>query len=336
MRAVQMLFRNPIFFVFIPIIAGLVYFVRKRTSQSSIVFSNLELTKVSNKSLKLILLNKIIYLWALAMVFFVFALARPQILLEKASIDTEGIDIVLAIDSSGSMLAEDFKIQNKRQNRLFVVKRIVEEFIQQRVNDRIGLVTFAARAYTVCPLTSDHDWLIANLRRIEIGSIEDGTAIGSGVMSSLGRLENSQAESKIIILLTDGENNAGNILPIPAAGAAKALGVKVYAIGVGSKGPIPFPMRNIWGETVYQNVHIGFDEHLLQEIARITDAKYFIAYDTEGLRNIYKYIDELEKTKIEETGYRRYKELFYPFAIAGMFLLFVYIILTNTIFRKIP
>jgi len=331
-----MSFRDPLFFLLLPVIAAGVYYIRKKQGFSSIRFSDIGLLGRPRPGIKILLANRLVYLWALALICFVTALARPQILLEEAKVQTEGVDIVLAIDSSGSMLAEDFKIANKRHNRLFVVKQVVEDFIRSRPGDRIGLVTFAGRAYTVCPLTSDHDWLVSNLNRVEIGVIEDGTSIGSGIMSSIGRLDKSKAKSKVIILLTDGENNAGNVSPVSAADAAKTFGIKIYTIGVGSVGPVPFPARNIWGETVYQNVNIGFDEALLRNIADITGAKYFMASDTESLRQIYRHIDMLEKTKIDQTGYNTYRELFNIFVLAGLFIIIAELVLSKTILRKIP
>jgi Ca-activated chloride channel homolog len=331
----RMSFKDPLCFILIPVILLFARYIKKNHT-SGIRFSNAELLTRQRPGIRIFLADKLIYLWAVALICIVFALARPRVLLEEVISRAEGIDIVLAIDSSTSMLAEDFKIDNRRQSRLFVVKKVVEDFIRNRHSDRIALVTFAGMAYTVCPLTLDYDWLIANLNRIEIGAIEDGTAIGSGCMSALGRLDKSRAKSKIIILLTDGENNSGSISPITAADTAKTFNVKIYAIGVGSKGPVPFPARNIWGQTVYQDVNIGFDEGLLKEMAERTDGQYFIASNTEVLRGVYKHIDELEKTGIEYAGYRRYRELFPVFALTGIGLLILEIILSNTVLRKVP
>ncbi|MFA5069570.1 MAG: VWA domain-containing protein [Candidatus Omnitrophota bacterium] len=331
-----MSFKDPLFFGLIPVVAAIVLYRNRVRGNSSIRFSNTGLLPCLKPGIRVLIADNLWYLTIIALVCLVFALARPRVLLEDAVIDAEGVDIALAIDSSGSMLAEDFSIGGKRQNRLFVVKRVVEDFIRNRQGDRVGLVTFAGMAYTVCPLTLDHDWLIANLRRVSIGAIEDGTAIGSGIMSSLERLNKSSAKSKIIILLTDGENNSGDVSPMQSAGAARAFGVKIYTIGVGSKGRVPFPARDVWGNIIYQNVDIGFDEGLLRKIAETTDGRYFMASDTESLKAIYGYIDELEKTKIEETGYRRYKELFPPFVIVSVVLILLYAVLSNTVFRKVP
>jgi Ca-activated chloride channel family protein len=234
------------------------------------------------------------------------------------------------------MLAEDFTIAGRRYNRLEVVKGVVEDFIKKRTSDRIGMVAFAAHAYTVCPLTLDYDWLAENLKRVRIGSIEDGTAIGSAISSSLNRLRTTEAKTKIIILLTDGVNNAGKISPVTAAEAAGALGIKIYTIGAGTKGLAPYPMRGPWGQIVYQDVKIEIDEDTLKKIAEKTGAKYFRATDTKSLREIYSEIDLMEKTPIEEIGFMEYKELFSKFLLTGLAFLLLELVLSNTILRKLP
>jgi Ca-activated chloride channel family protein len=272
----------------------------------------------------------------IALTFIIIALARPMSPVVDSKTETEGIDIVLAIDSSTSMLAEDFVIAGKRQSRVDVVKDVVKEFVKGRVSDRIATVTFAARAYTVCPLTTDYPWLIENLERIKAGMVEDGTAIGSGIAASLNRLKNTKAKSKVIILLTDGRNNVGNISPLVAAEAAAALKVKIYAVGAGSRGPVLYPAKDFWGNKVYQQIEVDLDEETLQKIASITEAKYFRATDTDSLRKIYGEIDKMEKTPIEDKGYLEYNELFYLFLLPGLGLLFLEILLSNTFLRKIP
>ena len=264
------------------------------------------------------------------------ALARPRVSLEAAKIQTEGIDIVLAIDCSSSMLAEDFKLDWKRQNRLKVVKDVVKDFIRARKTDRIGMVAFAARAYTVCPLTLDYDWLLKNLERVEIGASHDGTTIGSAISSSLNRLKTTKAKSKVVVLLTDGINNTGKISPLMAAEAAKALRIKIYTIGAGSKGLAPYPMKGPWGQTVYRRVKSQIDETALKKIAQETGGRCFRATDTESLRNIYSEIDSLEKTPVEESGFQQYRELFSRLLIPALVLLMLEIILANTILRKLP
>lgn len=276
------------------------------------------------------------YLRLLAIVLFLLALAGPRSVMEETIHKSEGIDIVLAIDASGSMAAEDFMIKGKRMNRLEVVKDVVHSFIDGRANDRIGLIAFAGLAYTVSPLTTDYSWLKTNLARVELNLMEDGTAVGSAITSSLARLRKSKAKSKIIILLTDGINNAGKVTPLAAARATKALGVKIYTIGAGTKGFAPFPVRNFRGEKRYRKVRIDIDEETLQEIAQITDGRYFRATDTESLRDIYKEIDALEKTEIEEFGYKEYKELFVFVLVAGLVTLLSEMILSNSLLLRIP
>jgi Ca-activated chloride channel family protein len=234
------------------------------------------------------------------------------------------------------MLAEDFKLGGQRQNRVEVVKSVVKDFIMGRSNDRIAIVAFAARAYMVCPLTLDYGWLLDNLERVKTGLVEDGTAIGAGIATSLNRLKDTKGKSKVIILLTDGRNNTGKISPLTAAEAARALKIKIYTIGAGSKGPVPYPVKDFFGNTVYQPVEIDIDEDTLIKIADITGGKYFRATDTESLRKIYKEIDSLEKTVIEEKGYLEYNELFNIFLILSLVFLLLDIILSNTILRKIP
>ncbi|MFH1593316.1 MAG: VWA domain-containing protein [Candidatus Omnitrophota bacterium] len=331
-----MIFSNIWVLLFFPVIALLLYIEKRRERPSGLRFSSGELVKGYAATLKIKIANNLIYLRMIVLFFLLLALARPQAVSEETRVYAEGIDIVLAIDASGSMLAEDFKINGMRQNRLEVVKRVVEDFIRARKSDRIGMIAFAARAYTVCPLTLDYDWLIRNLERVNIGSIEDGTAVGSAISSSLSRLESTEAKSKIVILLTDGINNAGKMSPLTAAEAAKAMGIKVYTIGAGNKGMAPYPMRTPWGEVVYENVKIEIDEDTLRKIADKTGGKYFRATDTESLKDIYKEIDALEKTAVEETGFKRYEELFGIFLVPGLALLLLEVLLSNTILRRLP
>ncbi len=329
-------FHNPIFLILIPAAAAIIFYAKRRNAQSGIRFSSEDFLSKLKKSFKIKLARNLIFLRLASIILIILALARPQSPVADSKIQSEGIDIVLAIDCSTSMLAEDFKMSNRRQNRIEVVKDVVKDFIKARKNDRIAIVAFAARAYTVCPLTLDYGWLLENLERIKAGMIEDGTAIGSGIASSLNRLKETIAKSKIIILLTDGRNNTGKISPVTAAEAAKALKIKVYTIGAGTKGLAPYPMKDFFGNTIYQAIKIDIDEDTLMKIASITEAKYFRATDTEGLRKIYKEIDKLEKTTIEDKGYLEYNELFPIFLIPGLIILFTEIILANTVLRKIP
>lgn len=331
-----MLIQNPLFLLLIPITIAIVYYYSLRKKLPGIQFSSESFLKISKPTFKTICTR---YLWALRLLVFIFlvlGLARFRTPVEDSKIQTEGIDIVLVLDTSTTMLAEDFTLHGKRVNRLDVVKDVIENFIQGRRNDRIGIVAFAARAYTVSPLTLDYGWLLENLKRVRIGMIEDGTAIGSGLTVALKRLENTKAKSKIVILLTDGMNNAGKISPILAAETAKALKVKVYTIGAGTKGMAPYPMKDMFGNTVYQSAKIDIDEDSLMNIAAKTQGRYFRATDTKSLKEIYSEIDRMEKTSIEEKGYMEYRELFVIFLSIAMALLLIEVLLNNTILRKIP
>jgi len=251
---------------------------------------------------------------------------------------TEGIDIVLALDVSTSMLAEDFYVGKKGYSRLYAVKKIVPEFIKKRENDRLAVVVFGVRPYTLCPLTLNHSWILSSLKRIHAGMLEDRTAIGLAIVSSLKRLENSKAKSKIIILLTDGRNNAGKITPIAAAEIARALNIKIYTIGTGSFGSVPYPIMDREGRiTGYRSRKIDIDEDLLRDIAsKRTNGKYFRATDMASLKKIYNDIDRMEKSPIKEKRYDEYNELFSRFLILGLLILLAEVILSNTLLRRIP
>lgn len=288
------------------------------------------------RSLKVRFQPLIPLLRALVLILLIIALARPQLGVRKERVIEEGIDIILAIDVSTSMLAEDFTIDGKRYNRLDIVKRVLEDFIPRRFNDRLGMVVFAGRPYTVAPLTWDQDWLLQRLAELEIGMVEDGTAIGSAIMTSLNRLKDSEAKSKVLILLTDGKNNRGEIQPEVAAEAAKALGIRIYTIGAGSRGPVPYPVQDSFGRKFYQKVRIDIDDELLTEIAEKTGGHYYRATDTEELYKVYEEIDKLEKSKIEMTEFYRYKEFYPYFILWALIFLSIEIILKNTVMRRLP
>jgi Ca-activated chloride channel family protein len=331
-----MIFRAPLVLLLLPLVGLIIFYDKLKGPGPSIRFSSGRLVKDLRGSSKLAIARNMVFFRAAAFSLIIIALARPQAALDYSTIDTEGIDIVLAVDVSTSMLAEDFNVGGIRENRLEVAKRVMSEFIAGRTSDRIGIVAFAGRAYTVSPLTLDYSWLLQNLDRVEIGMIEDGTAIGSGISSALNRLSGTEAKSKVIILLTDGINNAGRISPLVAAEAARTFDTKIYAIGAGSKGLAPYPAKDYFGNTVYQPVKIDIDEDTLRKIAEKTNALYFRATDTESLRAIYKQIDSLEKAPVEEEGYTRYNELFGIFLMPALALIFLYILLNSTVMRKIP
>ncbi len=331
-----MIFKDPWVLLFIPFVLIGLYFWARSQRPLSIRFSSKELVAGLPASWKVRFRHLPMILRALTLVLFLVALAGPRAVLKQTLHESEGVDIVLAIDASGSMAAEDFSIGGQRYNRLDVVKSVVREFISNRNGDRIGLVVFAALAYTVCPLTTDYTWVTTNLEGIRLGMIKDGTAIGSAINSSLTRLKNSEAKSKVIILLTDGVNNAGEIDPPTAARAAQALGVKIYTIGAGTQGFAPFPVQDVFGRRIYQQVRIDIDEKLLQAIAQTTGGKYFRATDTESLRTIYGTIDALEKIRIKQTGYFEYDELFTRVLLVALLVLIIEVVLSNTVLLKIP
>ena len=267
---------------------------------------------------------------------FVVALARPQLGSTITRTQASGIDIMLAIDVSGSMRAEDFSIGAQRANRLDAVKQVAQQFIEERPNDRIGIIAFAGRPYLVSPLTLDHDWLIQNLERVQLGLVEDGTAIGSALATSENRLKDNVAKTKLIVLLTDGDNNAGKVQPLTAAEAAKALGIRVYTIGAGTRGMAPMPFTTPFGQTVYQNVPVVIDEDTLRKIASISGGEFFRATDTNSLREIFSEIDKLEKSKIEIEKIAQYRDLFPWFLLAGISLLGIELVASQTIWRRLP
>lgn len=274
---------------------------------------------------------------AVALALLVVALARPQHGKAESEYRGEGIDIMLAVDISGSMLAEDFTLPSgQRANRLDALKAVVKDFVANRPNDRVGLVLFGARPYTQCPLTLDHGWLLQNLDRAQIGMIEDGTAIGSALATAAGRLEPSAAKSKIVILLTDGQSNAGKVSPLTAADAIKALGVKVYTIGAGTKGLAPFPARDMFGNKVYRPVPVDIDEDTLKEIAKRTGGTYFRATDTASLQQIYADIDHMERTEFTAPRYLDYDELYPWLALAALLTLAAEVTLGQTVLRTLP
>ena len=269
---------------------------------------------------------------ALAFASLVVAMARPQEVLKEEEVDAEGIDIMMAIDLSSSMLAQDFK-----PDRLEVSKRVAAEFIDKRRYDRIGLAVFAGEAFTQCPLTTDHRVLKNFLEQLACGTLDDGTAIGMGLATAVHHLEESEAKSKVVILLTDGVNNAGYINPLMAAQIAQKVGVKVYTIGVGSTGDALTPVsRRSDGRYIFGLARVEIDEALLKDIANMTEGEYFRSTSAESLERIYNKIDQLEKTKIEVTVLKRYNEAFHPFVFWGLVLLLLEALLRYTVLRTIP
>jgi len=273
----------------------------------------------------------------LALALFILALAQPLFTRSETKVSASGIDIAVAIDLSGSMASEDFETRDGRVSRIDMAKAVLKKFIDKRPNDRIGLVAFATQAYIAAPLTLDHDFLQANLERLELNSIDgSSTAIGSGLSTAINRLRELKSKSKIVILMTDGQNNAGKIAPLTAAEAAKSLGVKVYAIGVGMRGQAPMPGRDMFGRKVYQMMPVDIDEDTLQKIAQMTGGKYYRADNTENFQKIYAEIDKLEKSEAEIKKYTQFQELFWWPSSFGLALLLVEITLGHTMLRRLP
>lgn len=303
------------------------YIWRKEKLQGSLRTSALKSFALPRKSSYSTLRHYGIVLRTLALIALIIALARPQSAFSWQNSTTEGIDIVIATDISGSMLAEDLK-----PNRLEAGKNIAVDFIKDRPEDRIGLVIFSGESFTQCPLTIDHDVLINLFGEISNGMIEDGTAIGMGLATAVNRLKESEAKSKVVILLTDGSNTTGSIPPLTAAEIAKQMKVRVYTVGVGTKGFAPYPMKTPFG-VQYQQVPVTIDEDVLKNIAQMTGGQYFRATNNAKLKQIYQQIDQLEKAKIAVTQYNKKTERFLPFALFALALLLLEFLLRNTIFK---
>lgn len=270
-----------------------------------------------------------ILLRTIALVMIIIAIARPRSSTKMDKIDTEGIDIVLAMDVSTSMLARDFT-----PDRISAAKDIAIEFISQRPSDRMGIVVFAGESYTQCPLTTDRATLINLMKEIETGLIEDGTAIGNGLATAVARMQNSDAKSRVVILLTDGVNNSGEITPQTAADIAKTYGIRVYTIGVGANGTAPYPVMTPWGVQM-QNVEVEIDENLLKNIAETTGGRYFRATDNTKLSEIYSEINKMEKARTTIDSFPIYKELFTGFALIALASLLLEVLI-SFILRRLP
>ncbi len=325
-------FKNPELFylllVIIPITAW--YIFRQKRNTASIQVSSTAPVFKAPKTIRHYLRHLVFVCQMLAIAFFVVVLARPQSSRNWENVTTEGIDIIIALDISSSMLARDFT-----PDRLEAAKNVAMEFISGRQYDRMGLVVFAGESFTQCPLTTDRAVLLNLFKDIKSGLIEDGTAIGNGLATSVSRLKDSEAVSRVVILLTDGENNRGEVAPMTAAEIAKTFGIRVYTIGVGSVGTAPYPVQTPFGVEL-RDMEVKIDEELLTEMARITDGRYFRATSNKKLEEIYKEIDALEKSKIDVQQFSKKSEEFLPFALIGALVLVLGIFLRTTIFRNIP
>ena len=327
-----MIFNNPeylwLLLVLVPMIGWYIY--KQYQSDASLQVSSTEPFHKMPKTRKHYLFHLVFALRCVALFFLVIAIARPQSTNSYRSESTEGIDIMLSLDISGSMLAEDLK-----PNRLEAAKEVATKFIADRPDDNIGLVVFAGESFTQCPLTTDHAVLINLLNSIQSGIIEDGTAIGLGLANAVNRIKDSQAKSKVIILLTDGSNNRGDIAPLTAAEIAKKFGVRVYTIAVGKHGMAPYPFQAPFG-IQYQNVPVEIDEEVLQQIAQMTGGSFFRATDNASLGAIYAEIDQMEKTKLQVREYKKRNEEFFPYLLTALLLLVAEILIRNTLLRRLP
>lgn len=325
-------FANPgllyLLLLLIPLIGW--YIWREKGAFASIQVSSTRSLEGEKITIRHLLRHLIFGLRLLVIALVIIVLARPQSTNRWQNVTTEGIDIILALDISGSMLAQDL-----RPNRLEASKDVAIEFISGRATDRMGLVVYAGESFTQCPLTSDHAVLINLFKGIESGMIEDGTAIGMGLANAVNRLKDSKAKSKVIILLTDGVNNRGAIAPLTAAEIAKTFGIRVYTIGVGTMGMAPAPVQTPFGTRV-QNVKVEIDEETLQQIAAATDGQYFRATNNDKLRGIYREIDQLEKSKIDVKEYSKKEEEFMRFGLLATGLFLLEILIRYLFFRNIP
>jgi Ca-activated chloride channel family protein len=325
-------FANPEYFYLLLLLVPIIlwYILKDKNAHASIQVSTVKSFNAAPKTYKYYLRHALIVFRVLAIAFIVIAMARPQSSNKFQDTITEGIDIVMSLDISSSMLARDFE-----PDRLEAAKDVATQFITGRPEDKIGLVIFSGESFTQCPLTTDHAVLINLFKDIHSGMIEDGTAIGLGLANAVNRLKDSEAKSRVVILLTDGDNNRGEIAPLTAAELAKSFGIRVYTIGIGTRGTAPYPVQTAFGISM-RNMPVKFDESVLKEIAEMTGGQYFRATDNNKLKAIYAEIDQLEKSKIEVKQYSTKSEEFLLFAMLGALFLLLEIALRNSVLRNIP
>jgi Ca-activated chloride channel homolog len=324
-------FAQPLFLWLLLLVPGIIayYFFRQQKTSASLQMPGLQQFDKSGETFRNYLRHILFGLKVLAITLLIFVLARPQKTDKFQNSTTEGIDIILTLDISGSMLARDFK-----PDRLEASKNVATEFISGRPYDRMGLVVFSGESFTQCPLTTDHAVLINLMREIKSGMIEDGTALGNGLATAVNRIKDSKAKSKVIILLTDGVNNRGEIAPATAADIAKTFGVRVYTIGVGTQGTAPYPVQTVYG-VQYQNMPVEIDEAVLKDIASKTGGKYFRATDNNKLVQVYNEIDKLEKSKIDVSQFQRKEEKFLLPSLIVFILLALEAFTRLTIYKNI-
>lgn len=322
-------FANPLFFLLLLFLVPMFFFYLRKGPR--LVFSSIRSLKKQKRSFLSYGVHLPFFFQALAFVFFVIALARPQTGRTKTERKTEGLDMMLVVDTSGSMKAMDFQIDGKRRDRLYVIKRVLGDFIDKRADDRLGMIVFGSQAYAQAPLTLDHGILRQYLEGTEIGMAGEATAIGDALGLAINGLKEIKSKNKIVVLLTDGDNTAGKLDPLQMLGVAKELGIKIYTVGVGSTGYVPFP-----GPFGLQQVKLDLNEGLLKKMAESTGGLYFKASDTEGLKDVYQKIDSLEKTEVKIASYHNYDEKYASFLWFGFFALVAYVFLSASPLRKVP
>jgi Ca-activated chloride channel family protein len=338
-------FAHPWLLLLLLAIPLLAYFRGRSGPTAALTFSSTSALRSLGKTSAARIGNFLRGLLLLGLAFFSVALARPQLGTSLTQVEASGIDIMLVLDVSQSMLTKDFSVGGDQATRIDAIREVTRQFIEARPNDRIGIIAFAGHPYVISPMTLDHDWLLQNLERLRTGMVEDGTAIGSGIASAANRLKDKASKSRVIVLLTDGDNNAGKIPPTTAAEAVKALKIRFYAIGAGINGIAPAPVFNprtgkpftdMFGNIMYQNQRVQFNEAGLKEVAKIADGQFFRATDTKSLEQIFRDIDKLEKTTVAVKKYQQYRDLFPTCIMAGCGLLVAQILLSQTIWKKLP
>jgi Ca-activated chloride channel family protein len=332
-----MRFAHPFLLLLLLVLPALAWLKGRRGTPPAFVYSSVQLVRGMQNIHRSRFGGFLGSLRWLALALFIIAIAQPRLEKSTTEVKASGVDIVAALDLSGSMISEDFVVHGERVNRFHMAQSVLKEFIDKRLNDRIGLVVFAAQAFIATPLTLDHDYLQENLARLEIGTINsDATAIGDALTTAINRLRDLKAKSKIIILATDGQNNSGKVEPLVAAEAAAALGVKIYTVGIGEQGSAPMPVFMGGRKVGYQNVAVDVDEETLQKIAAMTGGKYYRADNAEKFQKIYAEIDQMEKTEASIKKYMQFTELFWWFVTGGLAVLLIELVLAQTAFRRLP
>lgn len=328
-------FKYPLAFLLMALVPFMLYwhFRKEKNRMGAMKYSDISLVAGIEGSYRILFRHLTCYLRCAAVALIVLGLARPQWGRSFDDVTIKGVDIMLLLDASGSMRAEDFQ----PRNRLEMSKRVITDFVKGRKHDQIGLIVFSANAFTLCPLTTDYQMLADYLKTVDFNTVgEDGTAIGTAIATAVSRLKDSRAKSRVIILLTDGANNRGEIDPATAAKLAAALGIKIYTVGAGKEGMVPYPYDHPFLGRQVQMVQSDLDEGTLKTIAQETSGRFFRAQNAGELKRIYEVIDKLEKTEIKSRTYTSYNELFFVFVIPALLLLGLEILLSNTVFRRIP